>query len=379
MRVADLPMKRCAAIALLAPLWLLGCRSREVARPELVSAPSERTASIDGGARDAASPERDAVADGSADAGGAQRPPRSVDGPFSRVSRSVYFFVDEDVFEPGSPETRPNAVRTFAAPATRSGHAPPMRGVLEALRTTLATNATFALDGGFNALGDGRFVAVVRRTDRANPVSPVILVVVASELDGRAQLEAIAEVPTKLVAESQTTCMLTVRGRELRDFDNDGELELALSVSYCGPVSCPFGHRTFESLVVFDLSPIPSIAVMVQRHYSGDAADVGRRALRTRWTDVNNDGHGDIVVVGEDCGFIAPDPNDNSDEGDTRTAAQLGCARRVAARGPDNAFEDSPIWCCIDRREVALYNAAIDAWRPANAGATVYTPVPCSE
>jgi hypothetical protein len=368
--------------AVLLALLVLGsfaCHPRETASPRITPAADRRPSALDAAvhlpaSRDGGALAVDAGADRARD--GETGTPRRSDGPLGRASSSAVFYMNEEVFHGGYVTDDARGATAFAAPSSRSGRAPSQRALLEAMRAQLSSTATFALEGGFNAVGDGRFVIVVRRTDRATGAL-VVLVVVASELDGRAQLEGAAEVPTDFAAESASTCRLTVRGREMRDLDLDGEPELALAISYCGPQSCPFGHTIVEALVVFDLTPGLSIVALVERELRSPGPERGLRRLRTRWRDVDRDGHPDLVVDGEDCGFIQ---SVAGEEEDTRTAAELGCSRRVAPfANTDETFGDSPVWCCVTRHEVALYNPRTDAWRPARPGARLNTTAPCAE
>lgn len=258
-----------------------------------------------------------------------------------------------------------NDARIRITPATitsRSGRAPAMRAVRDALQRQLASSASFVAQGAFNALGDGRFVAVVQRTDRAFPASPTLLVVVASELDGQAQIEHVAELPTDGVYVSPNPdCGLTVMGRELRDIDNDGELELSIAVSYCSQPACPTGYTSYSYLAVYDLTPAPRLAVMVERAIHPESDVLPKRTRRTRWSDVNRDGHADLIIEGEDCQFLSSESRPAN-----ATAASLGC----------RTFEDDI--CCVDRREVVLYDPSSDLWHPGGNGASPVVYSPCN-
>jgi hypothetical protein len=279
----------------------------------------------------------------------------------------VAFSFEREVFEG---EATPAAARPSAleTPERRSGAPPAARALYAALSRTLASRATYALQGGFNAIGDGRFVSVVQQTRRGALHTPSLVVVVSSESAGAAQVEGYAELPTRDVwsATDGVGRALSVDGRELRDFDNDGELELSLALSYSSAPVCGTGSTSFAYLAVVDLLPTPTIAAMVQRENRPDAITFGRRALRTRWSDTNGDGRLDIVVEGEDCAWVDGDA--------ARRAATLGCDR----------FEQAPEiaqagLCCVRRREVALYNERWDAWRPARPGASGGELIPCED
>ena len=70
------------------------------------------------------------------------------------------------------------------------------------------------MQGGFNALGDGRFVSVVQQTRRREARSPALLIVVSSESAGAAQIEGTVELPTTNVWNDSrgTECVLSVDG-----------------------------------------------------------------------------------------------------------------------------------------------------------------------
>ncbi len=254
--------------------------------------------------------------------------------------------------------------RVTLAPVTaRSGRAPTMRAVAETLRRQLSSSAVFAAQGAFNALGGGRFVAVVQRTDRGNERSPTLLVLVASELDGAAQIEGFAEVPTLGVWQGAGTsgCDLTVMGRELRDLDNDGEPELSLAIEYCSQPVCPTGVTQFRYLVVYDLDPAPRVAVMVERAVLPQSEVLLKRQRTTRWRDVDRDGHPDLLIEGTDCELL-PDwrsiPEDAS-------AASRGCVSLVEGV------------CCVQASETVLYDPREDLWHPGGDGAELASPAPC--
>lgn len=343
----------------------LACRDRaQPAAPQVDPAPSS-SSSLDATARPDASDE--ARADRSID--------RERDGDSSRDT-SLWFspwrYRTDGGFEfdmnPSAlvgTEGRLNDARTRITPATvtgRSGRAPAMRAVRDELRRQLSSSSSFVAQGAFNAVGDGRFVAVVQRTDRAFPDSPTLLVVVASELDGRAQLENVAELPTDGVFQSPNPeCQLTVMGRELRDIDRDGELELSIAVHYCTQPVCPTGYTEIAYLAVYDLTPSPRLAVMVERAIHPESDVLPKRTRRTRWSDVNSDGHPDLVIDGEDCQFVA-DPR----QLEGASASTLGC----------RSLEDSI--CCVDRSEVVLYDPGSDLWHPGGNGATPVVYSPCS-
>lgn len=285
-----------------------------------------------------------------------------------RTRGGVLFSFEREVFEggpTGASERRP----TLAAPASRSGQPPAARALFAALSRALSSRATYAMQGDFNAIGDGRFVSVVQQTQRGRARTPSLVVVVSSESAGAAQVEGFAELPTQEVWNDPNGmgCVLTVDGRELRDFDNDGELELSLALSYCSAPVCGIGSTSFAYLVVVDLLPRPTIAAMVQRENRPNAITFGRRQLRTRWSDTNGDGRLDIVVDGEDCVWV--------DGGHTRgRTAALGCDRF------EQDLESARSGLCCERRhEVAAYNERWDAWRPASAGASGGEPIPCED
>ncbi len=263
------------------------------------------------------------------------------------------------------------AMPRFDAPAARSGRAPSMSALLAAARAQIASAASFTTQGAFNALGDGRFVAVLQRTDRGAPRSPTLEVVVASELEGRAQIEGVAEVPTSGVwtGAEGNGCDLSVEGREVRDLDNDGELEIALAVNYCTQPACPTGYVTFSYLAVYDLTPAPRLALMVERRILPQAEMYGTRERRTRWRDVNGDGHPDLVAIGEDCAFV-----DSTMPADA-SASQLGCDHFGAGLMTE---QDELSLCCLRRTENVLYDPAQDAWLAGGDGALLAEPSPCS-
>lgn len=369
-------MKRSlAAIAVV----LVACRRDPP--PSTVSAPprEERSATV----ADAASPIDAASADSASrsdvvaaatDASTRDASaPSAVYTPYA-TSGGVEFMFSRAVFEEGPTSPGANAARTFETPSSRSGRAPAPRAVFAALQRTLWSQATYAMQGAFNALGDGRFVSVVQRADRGNRKSPVLLVVIASENAGEAQLEGVAEVPTYGVwhESSGNGCLLSVNGRELRDLDNDGELELSLAIRFCSQPTCPMGFNEYEYLAVVDLSPSPSVSVMVQRSMVPQSMSQGRRTLRSRWRDTNADGHADLVIEGEDCAWISP-----SEPQAQRSAAQLGCDTLGSPPAREDDMYSDGRWCCVRRSEVALYNAQSDAWHPARPGATQSEPSPC--
>jgi hypothetical protein len=356
---------------------LLSACKREPA-VSLVTAPPTEERTARAASLDASS----LAADASSDSGRRAATDGAVtDGSFAstvyvpyRTRGGVEFYYSREVFEEGPTSPGANASRSFAVPAARSGRAPAARALFAAMSTALSSGATYAMQGAFNALGEGRFVSVVQRTDRGNRRSPVLMVVISSENAGAAQLEGVAEIPTDGVwnESGSNGCPLSIEGRELRDLDGDGELELALVIQFCSQPSCPMGYSEFEYFSVVDLSPSPTVVAMVQRRYRPQSTSVGRRTLRTRWRDTNGDGHNDLSVEGEDCAWIAP-----NEPLAQRSAAQLGCDTLGAPPGELGDMESDGLWCCVRRNDVAVYDPQRDAWHPARAGATQAEPAPC--
>lgn len=357
-------------------LCVCSCRSRQPAPPPLAPATEARDASVPERVEGRDAMMDDARTDGarSDDGGrGDAQPSWAVSAYRSEGGVEFYSFAESAFVSVGAGSREaPRSAPRFDAPAPRSGRAPAMAAVLAAVRATVASGATFAPQGRFNALGDGRFVLVLQRTDRGFPRSPSLDVVVASESaeGGRAQIEGMAEVPTTDVFQGDVGngCDLSVEGRELRDIDGDGELELAMSVRYCSQPVCPTGFSEFEYLAVYDLTPAPRLVAFVERKVLGQSDIRGLRARRTRWRDVNNDGHADLIAEGEDCGWVG------SEAIEGRAPAELGCARFHTVE-----FEGSPpSLCCVRRSETVLYDPATDQWRAGGDGACPAEELPCS-
>ncbi|MDP3273608.1 MAG: hypothetical protein Q8Q09_00330 [Deltaproteobacteria bacterium] len=297
-------------------------------------------------------------------------PSRPVATTGYRTSGGIEFAELNESALQSMPASQRNAApaHTFAAVSERSGRAPTMGSVLAALRTQVASSASFVAQGGFSALGEGRYVAVVMQTDPAYPRSPRLAVVTVSENAAAPQIEGLAYVPTENVwqARDSNGCTLTVNGRQVRDLDQDGEKELSLAITFCSQPTCPTGFVTYGYLAVFDLTPTPRLVAMVERSVVPQAPEtLTSRGRTTRWRDVNGDGHADLIVSGEDCEpQVGEDPE---------SLVSRGCTRAREAEGGDVGGP----WCCLSRTETVLYDPATDAWREGRRSATQVTEIPC--
>ncbi|MBL8684941.1 MAG: hypothetical protein JNK05_37540 [Myxococcales bacterium] len=354
-----------AAVALVA----VACtRNRDASRPTVTH--ELRDAALD------ATPARDARADRASPAIDA-----SADGDAESESPNVRFELRPSAFVVSGQYDLP--MREPAAPtpaSTRSGRAPSLGAAVTALRAQRASAARFQAEGGFNALGDGRFALITRRSDRGFRRSPAFELHVFSENAGVAQLEGSAQVPTAnlYVGESGGSgCAPAILAREVRDVDADGEPELVIVLRYCLMASCVTGYVAFEYLIVYDLTPGPRLALMVERRKRGQSNQHDARSRTVTWRDVNGDGHPDAIARGRDC-IANLDRVFSFERGegdaalveDTTTACQtpeLTCAEnRYGLRD------------CSDRDETALWDPATDTWRAGTDGAERFPDQDCS-
>lgn len=265
-----------------------------------------------------------------------------------------------------------------ATPASaRSGRAPTIAAVESLLIERRSSTAQFVAEGPFSPLGDGRFALLVRRTDLRYPSSPSFELHVVSESPARAaQLEGSAQIPTSYLFAGESGrngCEPAVLSREVRDIDNDREPELSLALRYCLRAPCGGGgYHAMEYQAVYDLTPAPRLALLVERRVRGQRSFGSARTRTVTWRDVNHDGHADAVVEGRDC---APDPQ--------RTQAFLSDhppETNVCAR-PELECADNPsnLRNCTNRSETVLYDSATDVWRAGTDGAEPLTDLPCEE
>lgn len=355
--------------ALLASALVSACKRAPSQDSERSATPARALSAVDAGSNDVAPTQQDPRSDGSAepltaDASTDPEPTDSepTDAPSSsadyRTPGGAEFWFDRDLFARGPRRSSRRASPSPQAITARSGRAPSPRAFSGALATALRERATYTLQGGFNAIGDGRFVSVALQSLRDSPSEPWLIVASSSESDGAAQIEGTATIPSGGARNSLgMECSLSVRGRELRDFDHDGEPELALSVSYCTEPEPGTGHTTFELLAVVDLLPTPTIAAVVEREQRPMAIEFGRRAMRTRWRDTNADGSLDLVVEGEDCAWVRAE---RGADGPIPSAALAGCDRVEDNR---EAFPGG-VLCCMRRTETAAHDAERDQWLP---------------
>jgi hypothetical protein len=271
-----------------------------------------------------------------------------------------------------------------ATPATaRSGRAPSLGAAVAMLRARRSSAARFVPEGGFNALGDGRFALVVQRFDPGAPRSPAFEVHVFSESEGAAQLEGSAQVPTTylyLGENGATGCAPAILAREVRDFDDDDEPELSLIIRYCLRASCSAGYVAMEYHAIYDVTPGPSLAALVERRWRGQDNMHSARTRVVSWRDVNGDGHPDLVARGRDCEpdidrIFAMGRGEHDDEQTDLEAMINPCPR------PERGCPDNPtgLRICVARDEVALYDPATDAWRAGTDGAEPLIEPPCGE
>ncbi|MDP3273609.1 MAG: hypothetical protein Q8Q09_00335 [Deltaproteobacteria bacterium] len=355
-------MKHAGAV--LALLALIGCKSTPTTLPPAHEMPADVLVvrDVHVHTRDAAlraDVSRDASRDAHAPASWTYATSGGIE--LANLSESALQSISES-------ERNAAPAHTFAAVSERSGRAPTMASVLAALRAQVASSARFVAQGGLSALGEGRYVAVIEQTDPAYPRSPRLAVVTVSENASAAQIEGLAYVPTEGVwqAHGDDGCALTLEGRQVRDLDQDGELEISLAVRFCSQSSCPIGFTTYGYLAVFDLVPVPRLVAMVERSLTPTLANAwATRRRRTQWRDVNGDGHADLIVSGEDCQPTA--------EADAAVLLSRGCTRvREAQEG-----EPFGPWCCLARTETVLYDPATDAWREGSRTATQASEISC--
>lgn len=283
-------------------------------------------------------------------------------------------------------EDRAMRAPAAATPATaRSGRAPSLGAAVAMLRARRSSAARFVPEGGFNALGDGRFALVVQRFDPGAPRSPAFEVHVFSESEGAAQLEGSAQVPTTFLylgANGESGCAPAILAREVRDFDDDQEPELSLIIRYCLRASCASGYVAMEYHAVYDVTPGPSLAALVERRWRGQDNMHSARTRVVSWRDVNGDGHPDLVARGRDCEpdidrifSYARGEHDNDESAPSDEAMINPCPR------PERGCPDNPTGMrnCVARDEVALYDPSTDAWRPGTDGAEPLIEPPCGE
>lgn len=261
----------------------------------------------------------------------------------------------------------------------RSGRAPTLSAAVALLRTQRASEARFVPEGAFSALGDGRFALITRRVDRGFRASPAFELHVFSENNGAAQLEGSAQAPTANLyvgVGGSTGCAPAVLAREVRDIDNDQEPELLFVLRYCLMASCISGYRAFEYTFVYDLTPGPRLALLLERRIRGQAHEQDTRSRALTWRDVNGDGHPDAIARGRDCvanidrwmRYVRGVP------GSTDEVELMSCQR------PEAACADNPhaLRDCVERDETALYDPATDAWRAGTDGAEPLPDRDCS-
>lgn len=156
--------------------------------------------------------------------------------------------------------------------------------------------------------GEGRyFNLAVRAAGPDGPGAQLLACVV--RVEPRPSSPTCVRVPTPGIDPEVSPPLLSTVGVEVADFDDDGEPEARFEVSYSGPLPRGMGGgetNEYTRFYVFDATPAPHLAASVllasTRHESGRTTMQSDVEL----TDVNGDGHLDIVVTGEICSTALP-------------------------------------------------------------------------
>ncbi len=264
--------------------------------------------------------------------------------------------------------------------SARSGRAPTLAAATATLRAQRASAARFMPEGAFNALGDGRFVLITRRSDRGFRHSPAFELHVFSENAGVAQLEGSAQVPTANLFVGQSGangCPPAILAREVRDVDADGEPELLFVLRYCLMASCVNGYVAFEYLLVYDLTPGPRLSLMVERRKRGQGHEHDARSRTVQWRDVNGDGHPDVIARGRDC-VSSYDRIQSYLRGEG--ASPIDDVAMGACDAPERTCAENGFGLrdCVEHSETALWDPVTDAWHPGTDGAERLPDSDCS-
>lgn len=269
-------------------------------------------------------------------------PPRDVPGVSPRDAA-----LSRDAARPRDAAPPPTDVPAADAARVwiRTGAEPARAALRAALAVSFGQGNPVDVEGSVHALGDGRFVVTARSREYPGDTSEQTYhqVALVSQGPSGVQVESWATIPTIQLAPHPQCYDAGVVGVDVRDFDHDGELEVAVTLSYCGPMRPALGLVRYREVAVIDPDPTARVAASWLTRVSEDACTVETRALDFRWIDEDHDGHPDLRVTGEVC-------NEDPDGG------------RVDPNCVDPLNQDTAARHCHGFREVFRYSAATDGW-----------------
>lgn len=192
------------------------------------------------------------------------------------------------------------ALGTAGAPgraAGQEGAAPSVGAVAAALRGP-GTPEVESLDPP-RPLGGGRFMAVAA-VARSLSSQPRVILAVVSDSAGSARVHGSVVLPTPRIAAELYS--IEVQDRGVSDYDGDGAIEAMVQLVYYDPAEPAVGATAHYRYYVVDFSgPSPRVAANVEFATDPQAEVLPHREGTVSLSDLNGDGHADIVVRGQNC------------------------------------------------------------------------------
>ena len=178
--------------------------------------------------------------------------------------------------------------------------------IRRALTTSTAGYISFQDDA--QQWDEGRFFNFAKRSTGPDEPGARLLACLV-RVEPRVQAPVCIAVPLLGLDPQATVDMIDVSDFDIDDLDQDGEPEATMEVRYTGALPRGFsGGETDEHtrLLVFDATPALHLALSEPIRLQSYTSRSRNLEAEVEFTDVNGDGHTDIVLSGRSCAPRTP-------------------------------------------------------------------------